>query len=90
MTLLPETTVFPKRLTVIEGVYSMHPYFSKYYDLAVFLDVDPNIQRERIKKRNSEQLAERFFGEWIPFENKYFKEMSIKEFCQIIIPMKQK
>ena len=71
-------TVSPKRLTVVEGVYSMHPAFGKYYDLGIFLDVDPNSQRQRIAKRNTEKLAKRFFEEWIPLENVYFDKTDIK------------
>lgn len=76
-------TVEPKRLTVIEGAYSMHTELSSYYDLSVFMDISSEYQRERILKRNSPQLAERFFGEWIPLELKYFSGMSVKERCDI-------
>ena len=68
-----------KRLTIVEGVYSMHPAFGKYYNFAVFLDIDPDCQRERILKRNSPSLAKRFFEEWIPLENRYFKETDIRQ-----------
>ena len=65
-------TVQPKKLTVVEGVYSMHPSFGKYYDFSVFLDIACSYQKERILIRNSLQQANRFFSEWIPMENKYF------------------
>lgn len=84
-TLAAPVTVTPTRLTVVEGVYSMHPAFSRYFDLSVFLEVDPVSQKERIIERNSERLAERFFSEWIPLENAYFYGMKIKESCDIII-----
>ena len=34
--------VFVKKtnLLIIEGSYSLHPYFGKYYDLSIFLDID--------------------------------------------------
>ena len=78
-TLKNEITVAPKRLTVVEGAYSMHPVFGEYYDLSVFLDIDPEYQRKRILKRNSPSLAKRFFEEWIPLENRYFSELGIKD-----------
>ena len=71
----------PKKLTVVEGVYSMHPAFEKYYDFSLFLDIDPNLQRERILKRNSPPFAKRFFEEWIPLENEYFTQTRAKERC---------
>ena len=63
----------------------MHPAFSGYYDLSVFLDVSPELQRERILKRNSPKLAERFFSEWIPLESVYFSEMNVKSRCDLRI-----
>ncbi len=71
------TEVRPGALSVIEGAYSLHPDFGKYYDLAIFLDVDPTLQRQRITARNSPGLAKRFFDEWIPLENTYFIKMDI-------------
>ena len=84
-TLQPAEEILRKRLTVVEGVYSMHPHFAEHYDLTVFLDIDPTLQRERIAKRNSPQMAERFHREWIPLENRYFAEMQVKERCDLSI-----
>ena len=81
----PAVTVMPKGLTVVEGAYSMHPAFGHYYDLAVFLDVPADIQRERILKRNSPQLARRFFDEWIPMEHAYFDGMKIRDRADIVL-----
>ena len=80
-------TVAPKKLTLVEGVYATHPAFSKYYDLAIFLDIDAAYQRQRILKRNSPWLAERFFSEWIPLENTYFRETGIKDRCDLVLPI---
>lgn len=77
--------ITPKRLNVVEGAYSMHPELEKYYDLSVFLDVDEDTQRARIEKRNSPDLAKRFFSEWIPMERKYFLATSIKDRCDLHI-----
>ena len=73
--------VAPKQLTVIEGVYSMHPAFEEYYNLSLFLDIDSECQRERILRRNTPKLATRFFEEWIPLENIYFAKANIKDRC---------
>ena len=77
-TLKDSVTVTPKKLTVVEGVYSTHPAIDRYYDLSIFLDIDPETQRARILKRNSPTFAKRFFEEWIPLENVYFEKTSIK------------
>ena len=82
-------TVPMKKLTVIEGVYSMHPMFEEYYDLAVFLEIDPAYQRKRILKRNTPTLAKRFFEEWIPLENLYFSQMQIKSRCSVRVAIEE-
>lgn len=82
-------TVPPKKLTVVEGVYSMHPAFGEYYDLALFLEIDPKNQEKRIGVRNSPLLAKRFFEEWIPMENLYFSEMRIRNRASLILPTEQ-
>lgn len=85
---LAEPITVPKHaLTVIEGAYSLHPYFGKYYDLAIFLDIDPEMQKKRIGVRNSPMLAKRFFDEWIPMENAYFAAMDIKTRADLIMPV---
>lgn len=78
-------SIEPKRLTVVEGVYSTHPELGRYYDLSAFLHIDPAQQRARIQKRNTPALAERFFGEWIPKENAYFAQTRILERCDVLI-----
>lgn len=83
--LSPATEICPENLTVIEGVYSMHPSFSEYYDVSVFLDIPPELQRKRISVRNSPQFAERFHNEWIPLENVYFSQRQVKQRCSMRI-----
>ena len=86
-TLLPPVTVEKRPLTVVEGVYSTHPAFGTYYDLAVFLDISSEHQRARIIRRNPPFLAERFFGEWIPLENRYFEKTSIRDRADLCMPV---
>ena len=87
MTLTPPVQVIPKKLTVIEGVYSMHPAFRQHYDLSVFLNISPELQRSRIAERNSPQFAQRFFNEWIPLEEHYFSATDAKAYCHLCIPI---
>ena len=77
--------ISPKNLVVVEGAYSMHPELEKFYNFSVFLDISHEQQRERILRRNSPELAQRFFNEWIPFENKYFEKTRIKQRCDVTI-----
>lgn len=85
MQIKPAETISPKKLTIVEGAYSMHPQTAGSYNLSVFLDIDSQLQKERITKRNTPQMAERFFSQWIPMENLYFKTFDIKNHCNITI-----
>ena len=66
--------VTPKKLNIVEGTYSHHPYFGDPYDLKILLTVDEDTQRLRILKRPA-FLHKRFFEEWIPMENRYFSAL---------------
>ena len=74
-------TIEYKRLNIIEGSYSCHPYFDSPYKLQIFVEADYELQIERIRKRNGEVMLQRFINEWIPKENEYFRKMKIKENC---------
>lgn len=82
-TLAPPVPVTPKKLTVIEGTYSNHPYFGDPYNLKIFLTVSPEMQRRRILERPS-FLHRRFFEEWIPMEQQYFHELQIQKACDLV------
>ena len=73
-----------KQLNIIEGSYSMHPYFGDPYDLKVLLTVDEETQRQRILKRPA-FLHKRFFEEWIPMENQYLDSFEIPSKADILL-----
>ena len=68
----------PRGLIVIEGSYSQHPYFGNPYDLRVFLEHTPELQRERVLQRPA-HLHKKFLELWIPMENAYFETFHIAE-----------
>ena len=76
--------VQPKKLNIIEGTYSFHPYFGKAYDLRLLLTVTPEIQRQRVLQR-PEFLQDRFFNVWIPMENRYFDAMQLEDLADVVI-----
>lgn len=77
--------VFPKKLNIVEGVYSMHPTLYNAYDFKIFLQADEEIQRCRILQRSGEYMLQRFLNEWIPLESKYFSEMNIAKKCDLVL-----
>ena len=82
--LSPESKI-PTRLTVTEGAYSLHPDLADFYNLKVFIDVTPELQRARILKRNSPEMAERHFSTWIPMEERYFDAFGIRGLCDMTL-----
>ena len=74
----------PAVITVIEGSYSHHPLLKDYYDIKVFLTVQPEKQIGRIRKRNPEKV-QRFIREWIPYEELYFREFDTEIQADLVI-----
>lgn len=83
-TMIHPVEVTPKKLNIIEGTYSQHPFFGDLYDLKIFLTVDSEVQRERILERPA-ILHKRFFEEWIPMEQRYFDSLLTFSKCDIIL-----
>ncbi len=71
-------TVPVKRLNIVEGSYSRHPYFGGYYQLGYCLLIAAEEQERRIRKRNGADMLKRFTEEWIPKENAYLEMMGMK------------
>ncbi len=74
-----------KRLIIIEGAYSLHPSFGNYYDLAVFFDIDPKEQKNRIFRRNGPGKLVAFTQRWIPMEERYISAFDIENCCDMVI-----
>ena len=83
-TLEEPVAVTPKKLTLIEGSYSHHPYFGNAYDLKILLTIDSGTQRQRILERPA-FLQERFFSLWIPMENRYLEAFQIAEKADLVL-----
>ncbi len=70
--LLSVSEVAYKQLNIIEGSYSMQPYFGDIYDLRIFMNISPTDQMNNILHRNGAEKAIEFQQKWIPMEEKYF------------------
>ncbi len=68
-----------ERILIVEGSYSQHPDLLPYYDLTIYLDVDPEEQLTRLKQRVGGERLQRFITEWIPLENRYFTAFEVQE-----------
>ena len=83
-TLTDSVPVTPKKLTIVEGSYSMHPYFGTPYDLKILLTVNPEIQRQRVLQRPP-FVQEKFFTQWIPMENQYLEAFRITDHADLVL-----
>lgn len=79
-----EILIKKHRLNIMEGAYSLHPYFNDPYDVKIFMNIDEKDQIDNIRKRNGEDKLQRFASEWIPKENKYFEIFHIADGCVCI------
>lgn len=84
-TIAPPQRIEAGTLNIVEGAYSMHPDLAPYYDLSVFLPISAEKQRERILKRNAPTHAKQFFDRWIPFEQRYFDALDVRNRCDLIL-----
>lgn len=74
----------PKDVTIVEGSYSCHPSLWDFYDLRVFLSIEPEEQIRRIRSRNGSEAVSRFRDHWIPLEEQYFSAYRIQERCDLV------
>lgn len=74
-----------EKIVIVEGAYSIHPYFGAYADIKIGLDIDADEQKQRILKRNGQIMLARFLDEWIPKENAYLEKFCIFEGCDIVV-----
>ena len=82
----PVRDVRPGAIRIIEGAYSLHPAFGRYYDLSLFLSIGSASQIERIRKRNRD-AAKAFLTKWIPMEKEYQRAFSVPEGADMILRM---
>lgn len=82
---LEPVEIVPKRLTIVEGSYSCHPFFGQPYQLSVFMTTDAQTQRERILRRNGSEMLERFVSTWIPLEDAYFTACRTQERTDLVL-----
>ena len=81
-------SIIPTQLTIVEGSYSCHPTLWDYYDLHIFLDIDADLQQQRILARNGEDGLVVFNERWIPLEERYFDAFDLRRHCEVYLKTK--
>lgn len=80
-----EIRMGPKAINLIEGSYSCHSALWAQYDLRFFLSISPEIQLQRIRRRNGEKGAKMFEERWIPLEERYFAQYELEKRCDMVL-----
>lgn len=79
----------PQGGVIVEGAYSMHPSFGDIYDAKIFMDISPQLQRQRIIARSGEEKWHMFEQKWIPMEEYYHSQCKTAERCDLILNAKE-
>lgn len=75
--------IVPGKILIVEGAYSCNKSLYEHYDLHIFMDVDQDVQMERILARNGAEQAKRFEEMWIPLEERYLEAFDVKARCEM-------
>ena len=73
-----------KELTIVEGSYSLNPYFGKYYDLSIFIKISEETQLKRLKERNKDNYLD-FINKRVVLENRYNSHYGIEKSAMLVI-----
>jgi uridine kinase len=84
MSLAAPVAVKASPVTIVEGSYACHPDLRGYYDLRIFLEVDPAQQLRRLAQRDGDGYLPMFIEKWIPLEEQYHKECAVREACVVL------
>lgn len=83
-TYLPEETIPPRAVILVEGSYSHHPALADLYDVKIFLTCSPQTQEERLRAREGDYYP-MFPARWIPLEEGYFQRYRVPESADLVL-----
>jgi len=75
------------QVIIVEGAYSLRENLFPYYTSSVFLEIDEELQKNRILARNGEVMLQKWINEWIPLENSYFEKEDLKNKVDSLIDL---
>lgn len=71
-------------LVIVEGVYSLSPYFTEHYDIKIMLTVEKEAQLARLRGRCEDWQYENFLNIWLPLEERYFSLGVTEDACDMV------
>lgn len=78
-------TVEPADIVLVDGAYSSRPELGDLIDLTVLVEAPESTRRERIRKREGDQTAERWHRVWDAAEDLYFNDIRPRTFFDQIV-----
>ncbi len=75
--------MYPKSITILEGIYCLQDRFLPYYDLAVWVDAPRDIRLDRIRKRDPE-WKHAWHTVWMDQDDRYLEKESPQKKANII------
>ena len=78
------TTVPFRRLNIIEGSYCLHPDLRSCYNLKAALQISPEHQIDRLKRRERLKSLGLFRGYWIPLEKEYAEKTGLFDCADLV------
>jgi len=79
----PAFAVRPEGIVAVEGNYSRMPALKPYYDFSIVLECPDSVREERLQRREG-NYYETFRGLWMPMDERYQREMRIREEADIL------
>jgi uridine kinase len=79
----PAYTVRPEGIVAVEGNYSRMPALQHYYDCSIVLQCPDSVREERLKRREG-SYYETFQELWMPLDERYQREMQIREEADVL------
>jgi len=75
----------PTAVILIEGAYSASPPLADLIDLAILVDVPPEVRHARLAAREDHAFLNRWHALWDPVEDLYFNHIRPKDTFEIVL-----
>lgn len=82
--IIGQRRVEPGPLTIVEGVYSLHPRYRDVMNLRILLQTSPETQDKRLRARGP-WLYRSFRDVWLPLERAYFEAEDFPALCDAVL-----
>ena len=83
-TLGPAVPLPPRPLTIVEGSYALHPRLSGLYDLRLFLTCPPDVQADRLERREGGGYGA-YRDRWVPLEERCIRRCRTDRAAHLVL-----